>query len=162
MHALDLRSRTFDTIVATFVFRVGRLVYEAVLNRDYPVLQAAFLMITVMVAIANIVADALYPFLDLRVRHAAARRRSTRGSRRVRQPRPGERHPNRRANPASPSAPGLANGQAKEPSQRMSTRAQLGLWYAPAYIAQSREKEHAKGSRSRLQIGETRRLHNGQ
>ncbi len=52
---------------------VGRLVYEAVLNRDYPVLQAAFLMITIVVVIANIVADALYPFLDPRVRHAAAR-----------------------------------------------------------------------------------------
>lgn len=52
---------------------VGRLVYEAVLNRDYPVLQAAFLMITIMVVIANILADAVYPFLDPRVRHAAAR-----------------------------------------------------------------------------------------
>lgn len=52
---------------------VGRLVYEAVLNRDYPVLQAAFLMITVMVVIANILADAVYPFLDPRVRHAQAR-----------------------------------------------------------------------------------------
>ncbi|MBI4789036.1 MAG: ABC transporter permease [Chloroflexi bacterium] len=49
---------------------VGRLVYEAVLNRDYPVLQAAFLMITVIVVIANILADAIYPFLDPRVRHA--------------------------------------------------------------------------------------------
>ena len=52
---------------------VGRLVYEAVLNRDYPVLQAAFLMITIMVVIANILADAVYPFLDPRVRHAATR-----------------------------------------------------------------------------------------
>ncbi|MBI5649575.1 MAG: ABC transporter permease [Chloroflexi bacterium] len=52
---------------------VGRLVYEAVLNRDYPVLQAAFLMITVMVVVANILADAIYPFLDPRVRHAQSR-----------------------------------------------------------------------------------------
>ena len=52
---------------------VGRLVYEAVLNRDYPVLQAAFLMITLMVVIANILTDAIYPFLDPRVRHGAAK-----------------------------------------------------------------------------------------
>ena len=52
---------------------VGRLVYEAVLNRDYPVLQAAFLMITVMVVIANIIADLLYPLLDPRVRQAGVR-----------------------------------------------------------------------------------------
>lgn len=49
---------------------VGRLIYEAVLNRDYPVLQAAFLMITVLVILANIVTDMLYPLLDPRVRYA--------------------------------------------------------------------------------------------
>jgi peptide/nickel transport system permease protein len=38
---------------------VGRLIYEAVLKRDYPVLQAAFLMITVLVAAAG--GDLLYP-----------------------------------------------------------------------------------------------------
>jgi peptide/nickel transport system permease protein len=51
---------------------VGRLVYEAVLNRDYPVLQAAFLMITILVIVANILTDLLYPLLDPRVRHAHA------------------------------------------------------------------------------------------
>lgn len=49
---------------------IGRLIYEAVLNRDYPVLQAAFLMITVLVISANILTDMLYPFLDPRVRRA--------------------------------------------------------------------------------------------
>lgn len=48
---------------------IGRLIYEAVLNRDYPVLQAAFLMITVLVLVANILTDILYPLLDPRVRH---------------------------------------------------------------------------------------------
>ncbi len=52
---------------------VGRLIFEAVLARDYPVLQAAFLMITVMVVAANILADMVYPLLDPRVRHAKAR-----------------------------------------------------------------------------------------
>lgn len=49
---------------------IGRLIYEGVLNRDYPVLQASFLMITVLVIIANILTDLLYPLLDPRMRHA--------------------------------------------------------------------------------------------
>ena len=52
---------------------IGRLTYEAVLNRDYPVLQASFLMITIVVVAANILADAVYPLLDPRVRAGQAR-----------------------------------------------------------------------------------------
>jgi peptide/nickel transport system permease protein len=47
---------------------VGRLLYEAVLNRDYPLIQGTFLIITVSVIAANILADLLYPLLDPRVR----------------------------------------------------------------------------------------------
>lgn len=47
---------------------VGRLLYEAVLNRDYPVLQGTFLIITVSVIAANIASDLLYPLIDPRVR----------------------------------------------------------------------------------------------
>ncbi|MEZ4831219.1 MAG: ABC transporter permease [Caldilineaceae bacterium] len=47
---------------------LGRLLFEAVLNRDYPVLQAAFLLITISVIIGNILADLVYPVLDPRVR----------------------------------------------------------------------------------------------
>jgi peptide/nickel transport system permease protein len=47
---------------------IGRLLYEAVLNRDYPVLQGTFFIITVSVIAANILADLAYPFIDPRVR----------------------------------------------------------------------------------------------
>ena len=47
---------------------LGRLMYEAVLSRDYPLLQASFLIITVAVIIANLLADLLYAVLDPRVR----------------------------------------------------------------------------------------------
>lgn len=47
---------------------VGRLLYEAVLNRDYPVLQGTFFIVTLSVIAANVAADVLYPFLDPRVR----------------------------------------------------------------------------------------------
>ena len=50
---------------------VGRLIYDAVLARDYPLLQGAFLLITVSVVVANLLADLLYPLLDPRVARRA-------------------------------------------------------------------------------------------
>jgi peptide/nickel transport system permease protein len=50
---------------------VGTLLYQAVLNRDYPVLQGAFLMLTVSVILANMLSDAVYPLLDPRVRRGS-------------------------------------------------------------------------------------------
>ena len=47
---------------------VGRLMYEAVLNRDYPVIQAAFFVVALSVMAANALADLLYPLIDPRVR----------------------------------------------------------------------------------------------
>ena len=46
---------------------LGRLLYEAVLARDYPLIQGAFLVITLAVVGANALADLAYPFLDPRV-----------------------------------------------------------------------------------------------
>jgi peptide/nickel transport system permease protein len=46
---------------------VGRLMYEAVLARDYPMLQGGFLVITVSVLVGNMLADLAYPMLDPRV-----------------------------------------------------------------------------------------------
>jgi peptide/nickel transport system permease protein len=47
---------------------MGRLLFEAVGNRDYPLMQAIFLFTTVGVLIANLLADLLYGWLDPRVR----------------------------------------------------------------------------------------------
>lgn len=47
---------------------LGTLIYDALLARDYPVLQGIFLIITVMVVVANAAADAVYPLIDPRVR----------------------------------------------------------------------------------------------
>ncbi len=47
---------------------LGRLIYESVLSRDYPVLQGCFLLIAAGVIVANLVAELVYPFLDPRVR----------------------------------------------------------------------------------------------
>lgn len=47
---------------------LGRLIYESVLSRDYPVLQGAFFLLAVTVIAANLAADLLYPLLDPRIR----------------------------------------------------------------------------------------------
>ncbi len=47
---------------------IGYLLYNAVVNEDYPLMQALFLVITVSVLLANFVVDLLYGFLDPRVR----------------------------------------------------------------------------------------------
>ncbi len=47
---------------------MGNLIYDALLSRDFPVLQGSFLIITVMVVSSNLLADLLYSRLDPRVR----------------------------------------------------------------------------------------------
>ena len=49
---------------------VGYLTYNALLTRDYPLLQGIFLVVTVAVLLANLAVDALYPKLDPRLSHA--------------------------------------------------------------------------------------------
>ena len=49
---------------------VGRLTYEAVIFRDYPLLQAIILLKAVIVLGVNLVVDVLYAYLDPRVRYA--------------------------------------------------------------------------------------------
>jgi peptide/nickel transport system permease protein len=47
---------------------IGLVTYEAIFDRDYPVLQGAFLILTLSVVLANFVADLLYFRLDPRIR----------------------------------------------------------------------------------------------
>ncbi|GIG91409.1 ABC transporter permease [Plantactinospora endophytica] len=47
---------------------VGRLIYEAVGQRDYPVLQGAFIMLAITVVVANALTDLLYAVLNPRIR----------------------------------------------------------------------------------------------
>ncbi len=50
---------------------LGRLIYESVLARDYPVLQGTFLLLALGVIVANFLSDLLYPMLDPRLRRPA-------------------------------------------------------------------------------------------
>ena len=47
---------------------LGRLVIEAINNRDFPVVQAAVVVIAVFVVLVNVIVDLLYAVLDPRIR----------------------------------------------------------------------------------------------
>lgn len=71
--ALRLGYAFGGTVVIETVFSypgLGRLIFDAVSARDYPVMQGAFLLFTVAVLLANLVADLIYPWLDPRTRAA--------------------------------------------------------------------------------------------
>ena len=47
---------------------IGRLVYDAVLKRDYPLLQSVFLVFAITVVLANLVVDLIYGYIDPRIK----------------------------------------------------------------------------------------------
>jgi len=47
---------------------VGRLVYDAVSHRDYPLLQGVFLLFAFSVVLANLVIDLIYGYIDPRIK----------------------------------------------------------------------------------------------
>jgi peptide/nickel transport system permease protein len=49
---------------------MGYLLYSALNQRDYPVMQGVFLLITIAVLVANLLADSVYALLDPRIREA--------------------------------------------------------------------------------------------
>ena len=48
---------------------IGRLTYEALTARDYPVLMAMFVFVGILVVIANLLTDIAYAYLDPRIRY---------------------------------------------------------------------------------------------
>ena len=68
--ALSLGYIVAGAVAIEYVFSwpgIGRAVVEAVHNRDYPLLQGAFLVLTVTVVLFNFLADLLYFKLDPRI-----------------------------------------------------------------------------------------------
>ncbi len=49
---------------------LGRLALDAVLDRDYPLLQGAVMVVAIMVTLVNLIVDLLYFFLDPRIEYA--------------------------------------------------------------------------------------------
>lgn len=48
---------------------IGRLMFDSIFARDYPVLMGILLMVSVMVIVSNLLTDIVYMLLDPRVRH---------------------------------------------------------------------------------------------
>jgi ABC-type dipeptide/oligopeptide/nickel transport system permease component len=68
--ALSLGYIVAGAILVEIVFTwpgIGNVVYAAVRERDYPMLQGAFLLLTLSVVFFNLVADLLYFKLDPRI-----------------------------------------------------------------------------------------------
>lgn len=53
---------------------VGRFTVDAISSRDYPVVQATVLLVTIIVLFINLLVDILYAFLDPRIKYGASAR----------------------------------------------------------------------------------------
>jgi peptide/nickel transport system permease protein len=61
------------TVEYTFSYPgMGTVIANAVAVEDYPVMQAAFYVITIVVLLANLSADLIYPLVDPRVSYATS------------------------------------------------------------------------------------------
>ena len=74
--ALSLGFVVSGAIVTEIIFSypgIGFALFNAVANEDYPLMQGVFLVITLAVLVANLLADGLYVLLDPRIRQGAGR-----------------------------------------------------------------------------------------
>ena len=58
------------TVVTETVFSwpgLGRLIYDAILARDTPIIMGAYIVMSICVALASLITDLLYAVLDPRV-----------------------------------------------------------------------------------------------
>jgi peptide/nickel transport system permease protein len=71
--ALDFGFLFSGALFVEIVFSLngmGTLIYDAITSRDYPLIQGIFVIITLMVVSANLMADWIHQFLDPRIRKA--------------------------------------------------------------------------------------------
>jgi peptide/nickel transport system permease protein len=69
---LNLRTIIAGAVLTETVFAwpgLGRLTFDAINTRDYPVLMAMFVLVGFVVVIANLLTDIAYAYLDPRIRH---------------------------------------------------------------------------------------------
>ena len=69
---LNFRTIIAGAVLTETVFAwpgLGRLTFDAINARDYPVLMAMFLLVGLVVVIANLLTDIAYAYLDPRIRH---------------------------------------------------------------------------------------------
>ena len=73
MTGIRLGKVVTGTLFVELVFAypgIGYMTYNALLSRDYPLIQGIFLVVAISVLLANFIVDCLYPKLDPRVSYA--------------------------------------------------------------------------------------------
>jgi peptide/nickel transport system permease protein len=68
---LNIKTLITGAVLTETVFAwpgIGRLTYEALTARDYPVLMAMFIFVGILVVVANLLTDLTYAYLDPRIR----------------------------------------------------------------------------------------------
>jgi peptide/nickel transport system permease protein len=73
MVGLNFGQMVAGTVLVESVFAwpgMGRLMYDSIFARDYPVLMGIFLTVSLMVVLANLITDIMYGYLDVRIRYA--------------------------------------------------------------------------------------------
>jgi len=76
IHTITITSNQSPLLITGAVFTetvfgwngIGRLLYDSISRADYPVLQGIFLLTILVVAVANLLADVTYYFIDPRIR----------------------------------------------------------------------------------------------
>jgi len=48
---------------------LGRLIFEAIITRDYPLIMGMVIIVSVIVIIVNIITDIIYSLIDPRIRY---------------------------------------------------------------------------------------------
>jgi len=72
MVGLDFGFMFTGSVITETVFAwpgLGRLMYDSISLRDYPLLMGIFIMVSIMVMLATLATDILYAFLDPRIRY---------------------------------------------------------------------------------------------
>jgi peptide/nickel transport system permease protein len=60
------------TVIVENVFAIkglGRVLIQSILNRDYPVVQGAILVVSILLVFTNLIVDVLYTVIDPRIRY---------------------------------------------------------------------------------------------
>jgi len=68
--AITLGTLVSGQVLVEYVFQypgMGRIIYEAILRRDFPVIQGASFFLIMMTALAVLFVDLIYPYIDPRI-----------------------------------------------------------------------------------------------
>ena len=69
--AVSMAEMVAGSIIIEQVFSIpgiGRLLLASISNRDFPVVQAIVVILTLWVVVVNFIADVLYQYIDPRIR----------------------------------------------------------------------------------------------